>query len=179
MLGSDVTRPEDYYRRGVRELRRAALLHRLRPSLHAWPAAADPGTEYVRCRGCAATRAAHHTECPFCSLDTIDTPTVMWKSPTGGEDVMVFEPRHPVTAGHKLVVPVRHVTTAAEDPALTGAVMEVAAMVAEGCESSNIITSAGIPATQRVLHLHAHVVPRRVGDHLQLPWSPPTQRKGE
>jgi histidine triad (HIT) family protein len=35
----------------------------------------------------------------------------------------------------------------------------------------NIITSVGSAATQTVRHLHVHVVPRRRGDGLQLPWS--------
>jgi histidine triad (HIT) family protein len=35
----------------------------------------------------------------------------------------------------------------------------------------NIITSAGSDATQTVFHLHLHVVPRRAGDGLALPWT--------
>ncbi len=36
----------------------------------------------------------------------------------------------------------------------------------------NLITSAGREATQTVFHLHIHVVPRRDGDGLALPWTP-------
>jgi hypothetical protein len=35
----------------------------------------------------------------------------------------------------------------------------------------NLITSVGADATQSVRHLHIHVVPRREGDGLMLPWS--------
>ena len=35
----------------------------------------------------------------------------------------------------------------------------------------NLITSAGIPATQSVLHLHIHIVPRYENDGLHLPWT--------
>jgi histidine triad (HIT) family protein len=35
----------------------------------------------------------------------------------------------------------------------------------------NIITSVGAEATQTVFHLHLHVVPRRFGDGLALPWT--------
>jgi histidine triad (HIT) family protein len=35
----------------------------------------------------------------------------------------------------------------------------------------NLITSAGRAATQSVMHLHLHLVPRLDGDGLALPWS--------
>jgi diadenosine tetraphosphate (Ap4A) HIT family hydrolase len=35
----------------------------------------------------------------------------------------------------------------------------------------NLITSDGAAATQTVKHLHVHIVPRRDGDGLTLPWS--------
>ena len=35
----------------------------------------------------------------------------------------------------------------------------------------NVITSAGRAATQTVMHLHFHLVPREPGDGLMLPWS--------
>lgn len=38
-------------------------------------------------------------------------------------------------------------------------------------ESYNLITSCGEAATQSVRHLHWHVVPRRIGDGLHLPWT--------
>ena len=37
---------------------------------------------------------------------------------------------------------------------------------------SNLITSIGPAATQTVPHLHLHLVPRRPGDGLPLPWTP-------
>jgi histidine triad (HIT) family protein len=90
--------------------------------------------------------------------------------------VFVIEPVLPVTPGHALVVPRRHVADALEDPALTGDVVRLAAVYARslrlsGVEACNIITSVGPEATQSVFHLHVHVVPRREGDGLPLPWS--------
>jgi histidine triad (HIT) family protein len=85
-----------------------------------------------------------------------------------------FEPLNPVTPGHLLVIPVRHVMDAAEDPDLTGRVFAAAARIAResgGDPSCNLITSVGGAATQSVYHLHAHVVPRRHGDGLRLPWT--------
>jgi histidine triad (HIT) family protein len=40
-------------------------------------------------------------------------------------------------------------------------------------DAFNIITSAGRDATQTVDHLHLHLVPRRPGDGLALPWAAP------
>jgi histidine triad (HIT) family protein len=85
--------------------------------------------------------------------------------------VVIFEPLHPVAPGHMLVVPRPHVRDATEDPVLTGWVMAAAARLAARVGDCNIITSVGPAATQTVFHLHVHVVPRRPGDGLALPWT--------
>lgn len=83
-------------------------------------------------------------------------------------DAIAFLPLHPVTDGHTLVVPRLHVADALERPMVTGMVMQrVAQLAVKPC---NIITSAGPEATQTVFHLHVHIVPRRAGDGLALPW---------
>jgi len=93
-------------------------------------------------------------------------------------DVVTFEPLNPVTPGHLLVVPRRHVADAAEDPDVTAQAMRSAAVLARAIGGDcNIITSRGPMATQTVFHLHIHVVPRREGDGLHLPWT--GQRKKE
>lgn len=84
---------------------------------------------------------------------------------------------NPVTPRHLLVVPVRHVVEAVEDPALTGRVMRVAAYVARSHKSCNFITSVGTPATQSVFHLHVHIIPRIEGDGLVLPWTDQSSEK--
>lgn len=88
-------------------------------------------------------------------------------------DVFVIEPINPVTQGHVLVIPRRHMRDATFDRKLTGRVFEVAALEAEWrvAGACNIITSIGEEATQTVMHFHVHVVPRREGDGLALPWS--------
>jgi histidine triad (HIT) family protein len=83
--------------------------------------------------------------------------------------VVCFEPLNPVTPGHMLFVPRRHVTSAIESPPHFGACAEAAAWY--GLEQGNIITSVGSAATQSVFHLHVHWVPRRAGDGLHLPWT--------
>lgn len=90
-------------------------------------------------------------------------------------DAVAFVPLNPVTPGHTLVVPTEHVTDALNSPRVTGSVMEKAARLADTLPptSWNIITSVGSAATQTVHHLHIHLVPRREGDGLLLPWSEP------
>jgi histidine triad (HIT) family protein len=84
-----------------------------------------------------------------------------------------FPPLNPVTPGHLLVVPRRHVSDALEDPELTGQVMTEAARLASfrRLHPCNIMTSVGRAATQSVFHLHLHIVPRAAGDGLMLPWT--------
>lgn len=83
-----------------------------------------------------------------------------------------FEPLNPVTPGHLLVVSRLHVADAVEAPAVTADTMHLAAtLAAELGEDCNLITSVGPAATQTVQHLHIHIVPRRAGDGLALPWT--------
>lgn len=98
--------------------------------------------------------------------------------------VAVFEPLNPVTPGHLLVVPFEHVRDAAEKPHVTAMVMEHAARLLKNFSSpaephpyqANIITSVGPDASQSVFHFHAHIVPRRAGDGLALPWAGQARR---
>lgn len=122
------------------------------------------------------------SDCVFCDIAAgrVD------KMPSHFADIgdsVIFEPLNPVTSGHLLVVPKRHVRNAAEDPGLTASVMRAASVLAGTWPAANIITSLGRVATQSVFHLHIHVVPRRPGDGLHLPWTgqapAPTHLDGE
>jgi histidine triad (HIT) family protein len=88
----------------------------------------------------------------------------------GNEYAVVFEPLNPVTPGHLLVVSRSHIIDALYWPHVTGHVMAYAALIAR--RPCNLITSCGAEATQTIKHLHIHIVPRREGDGLLLPWSP-------
>jgi len=109
-------------------------------------------------------------DCVFCAIITGDAPAPKYLTEMG-EHCVVFEPLNPVTPGHLLVVPKRHVDNAAEDPNLTADVMRAASVMAGKFPAANIITSLGADATQTVFHLHIHVVPRRPADGLHLPWT--------
>ena len=67
----------------------------------------------------------------------------------------------------------RHVLHAGYDVKVTGDTFKAAAKYVQWmCLSDfNLITSAGSLATQTIGHLHVHIVPRRPGDGLHLPWT--------
>lgn len=104
--------------------------------------------------------------CVFCDIEAGDLPaTIVREWPRA----LAIVPLNPVTEGHVLVIPRQHVRDATSDPHVTAVTMGCAAELATA--PCNIITSAGVEATQSVFHLHVHVVPRRPGDGLHLPWT--------
>ena len=104
-------------------------------------------------------------ECAFCEIVAGIAPaTVVRRWP----EALALVPLNPVTPGHLIVVPVIHVKDLTSDPTVTAAVARrVAELATPPC---NVITSAGILATQSVFHLHFHVLPRRLNDRVRLPW---------
>ncbi|UJW36968.1 HIT domain-containing protein (plasmid) [Saccharothrix sp. AJ9571] len=108
--------------------------------------------------------------CAFCSIVAGDAPATVvrrWKS------VIAIRPRRGgVNDGHVLVIPHQHVTDVGTDPAVAATAMAAAAELASELPACNVITSKGRTASQTVFHLHIHIVPRREGDNLPLPWTP-------
>ncbi|HET9144083.1 HIT family protein [Actinophytocola sp.] len=113
--------------------------------------------------------------CTFCDIATGTGPaTIVAEWP----DTIAIFPRERggkrgCTEGHILVIPRVHVRDAADQPLVTAITMARAAELAKrlGYADCNIITNQGAVATQTVFHLHVHLVPRRAGDGLALPWS--------
>lgn len=91
--------------------------------------------------------------------------------PGGDDTVIYFEPLNPVTPGHLLIVPTKHVEDFSENINVSSRVMAEAAILAKNMGDCNLITSKGEFATQTIKHLHIHLIPRRKGDNLKLPWS--------
>lgn len=103
-------------------------------------------------------------DCPFCSLEK---NRIRLES----EFAVAFFDGFPVTPGHTLVIPKRHVTslfelTEKEQAEIWKLVAEVRAMlVAEfHPDGFNIGLNDGTSAGQTVMHAHVHVIPRRHGD---------------
>lgn len=106
--------------------------------------------------------------CPFCSANWDNLDIVAQPDP----DFAIINPLDPVTPGHVLVIAKRHTQDASKDFLLTSKLMHHAAeYIAAHDLQANIITSIGPLATQTVMHTHLHVVPRRRGDGLHLPWT--------
>jgi len=88
-------------------------------------------------------------------------------------DVIWFEPLDPVTEGHMLFVPMEHSEHGqGYGPSAAGAAVTAAERFAinQGIEHYNLITSSGRWSTMTQPHIHIHLVPRREGDGLLLPW---------
>ena len=102
--------------------------------------------------------------CPFCTL-----PATRIKAEN--EHAVLIRDAFPVSPGHSLVIPKRHVgsyfeTTEAERTAMQA--LLVTAKLAVEAELAphayNIGVNDGPAAGQTVPHLHIHLIPRFVGD---------------
>ncbi|MES2211488.1 MAG: HIT family protein [Chloroflexota bacterium] len=106
------------------------------------------------------------SDCPFCLIAAGHAPAeVVYRWP----DALAIVPLNPATPGHLLVISRVHVDSATSDPVLAGLVAECAAELA--VPPCNLIANCGAEASQTVPHLHWHIVPRRAGDGLKLPWT--------
>ena len=117
-------------------------------------------------------------DCPFCDL----------VARSGGvrevfrtESVVAFFPPEPATLGHTLLIPRAHVPDiweVGEDLAAElgrqTVVLAKAVKRALNPNGLNVIQSNGAAATQTVMHVHVHVVPRWEGDPIGRIWPPET-----
>jgi diadenosine tetraphosphate (Ap4A) HIT family hydrolase len=102
--------------------------------------------------------------CPFCHLPP--------ESAIGGNaHAFYFEDKYPVTPGHLLIVPRRHVATyfeatPDEKQALWALLEEAQAHLSRtrSPDGFNIGVNVGETAGQTVMHLHMHLIPRYQGD---------------
>ena len=109
------------------------------------------------------------SDCVFCDIVAGTEPaTVVATRPL----TLTIVPLHPVNPGHLVVLPKRHVESAAGHPLTLGYTMQEAVHLAKALEIDefNLITSAGANATQTVPHLHVHLIPRWEDDGMTLPW---------
>jgi histidine triad (HIT) family protein len=118
-------------------------------------------------------------DCPFCEIAARDAPDA--REVYRDAEVVAFFPSEPATLGHTLLAPRRHVQDVWElDDGLAAslalATLRIASAVREAMhpDGLNIIQSNGAVATQTVMHLHVHVVPRWANDALGRIWPPET-----
>lgn len=119
-------------------------------------------------------------DCAFCERIERCISNVEETCEMHGEWACSFEPLYPVTPGHLLFVASTHVRDAGESAYISGKVFEQAARYArskrrrddpELTAPCNLITSCGPEATQSIMHLHVHYIPREAQDGLMLPWT--------
>lgn len=103
-------------------------------------------------------------ECPFCCVDR--THIVL-----ENDAAFAFPDSSPVTKGHTLLVPRRHVAnlfdlSEEEQAAVWKLVAQVRAMLMAELKPDgfNVGLNDGTSAGQTVMHAHVHVIPRRHGD---------------
>lgn len=107
------------------------------------------------------------SNCIFC-----DTTKIKSDVKYHGSNCIYFEPLNQVTPGHLLVINRRHSEDFADDSMLFAETAKAASEIAAQIGGDfNLITSKGKAATQSVFHCHIHLVPRREGDGLHLPWT--------
>ncbi len=115
-------------------------------------------------------------DCLFCKIVAGEIPATIVD-----EDArtIAFMDINPATRGHALVIPRAHASDLHEIPAEELQAVAVAAQrlagrmrARLGADGVNLINSCGAAAWQTVFHFHMHVVPRYVGDPLELPWVP-------
>lgn len=112
--------------------------------------------------------------CVFCKIVMGTAPAEIVNE---SEAAITIVPLKPVTEGHLLVIPRQHARYIWKlDPNDLGYTMYDVASMAYDAQPCNIIQSNGVAASQTIGHVHFHVVPRRGGDGLQLPWPQQTER---
>lgn len=102
--------------------------------------------------------------CPFCQLSDSQCVQVT-------QYARAFRDQYPISPGHTLIIPVRHVASLFELSADEQTEMwKLVAVIREQLQQEftpdgfNIGLNDGIAAGQTVMHAHIHVIPRYAGD---------------
>jgi histidine triad (HIT) family protein len=119
--------------------------------------------------------------CVFCRIIEGEIPgNIVYED----EEVVAFLDANPVSKGHTLVVPKKHVEDihgAEGMEYMWDALVKVSDAVEEAFdpEGINIAQNNGEAAGQEVFHLHFHVTPIYTGDELQIEYSRSELEDGE
>ena len=105
-----------------------------------------------------------HSTCPFCNFD-------MSKAILANDHAVSIYDGFPVTLGHSLIVPKRHIASffeanREEQLAMLDLLSEMRQILISerSVDGFNIGINDGIAAGQTVMHLHIHLIPRYSGD---------------
>jgi histidine triad (HIT) family protein len=135
----------------------------------------EPGTELTMLEA-KLGRLDAVDECVFCMIVAGELPSVRLHE---DERTIAILDIHPAAPGHALVIPRAHAADIHEiDPDDLAAAGRTAKRIAGlartklSADGVTIMQSNGEAAWQTVFHFHIHVIPRRAGDPLVLPWVP-------
>lgn len=113
-------------------------------------------------------------DCIFCKIVAGEIPSFKVHE---DDSTLAFMDINPLTEGHVLVLPKRHVTGLfdTDEETLTATMAAVRKMAlamkeALGVDSMNLFQANGPWAAQSVPHLHFHLIPRREGDGAGMDW---------
>lgn len=122
-------------------------------------------------RECYNGRASMSTDCIFCKIVRGELSSYKVYE---DDAVVAFLDINPISPGHTLVVPKRHVENILDADAETiarvfQAVQKVAKILIEklGAKGVNVLHNAGREANQEIMHFHVHVIPRYSRDDLK------------
>ena len=129
------------------------------------PLATDQTTDSATVNSRPASASDVAAPCVFCSLD----PHQVVRQ---NSLALAFRDRYPVTEGHTLVIPKRHVADIfdldGEEAAAVVALLAEERQALQACDPNiqgfNVGANAGAAAGQTVFHCHVHLIPRRNGD---------------
>lgn len=115
------------------------------------------------------------TDCPFCEIVERDDPDA--REVYRDDSVVAFFPTEPAVLGHTMIIPRTHVPDiwSLEEvlaERLSGVCLRIARVMRAVLEPEglNIIQSNGLAASQTVMHLHIHLVPRWSNDRMGDIW---------
>ena len=123
------------------------------------------------------------SDCIFCRIITGDIPSAKVYE---DEQVYAFLDIGPLSWGHTLVIPKKHVERITEmSPEETAALARVLPKLAEAvieatdAQGLNVLQNNGRVSGQAVDHLHVHLIPRHEGDGLGYRWNAKQYPEGE
>lgn len=121
--------------------------------------------------------AAGELGCPFCGIVDRDDPDA--REVYRDEHTIAFFPTEPAVLGHTMVIPRAHVPDIwqlSEDQArqLSATALRIATAIRDSLhpDGLSVIQSNGEAASQTVMHVHVHLVPRTIGDRIGQIWPP-------
>lgn len=112
--------------------------------------------------------------CNFCRIvEGTESSRVVYET----RRILAFFPLAPAALGHTLVIPKKHITDLwSLDKEWGDALLQSCLDIARGLrralspDGMNLINSSGEAATQTVMHVHFHLVPRWSGDRFGPIW---------